>query len=127
MTNSTEPIHLDPALMASAQSSAESMGRTVSQQIAHWARVGRELERCPELTASSIQAVIEGRGNYDALNSLEQVMARADWSERIDAARRNLRLDLILAAQGREVVELDQQGKLVVRSAESSERERVEK
>ncbi len=127
MTNSSEPMYLDPALLASAQSSAESVNRTVSQQIAHWARVGRELERCPELTASLIQAVTEGRGSYDALNSLEQVMVRADWSERIDSARRNLRLDLILAAQGREVVELDQQGKLVVRTAESSERERVEK
>lgn len=127
MTNSSKPMYLDPALVASAQSSAGSMGRTLSEQMAHWVRVGRELERCPELTASSVQAVIEGHGNYDALNSLEQVMVRADWSERIDTARRNLRLDLILAAQGREVVELDQQGKLVVRTAESSERERVEK
>lgn len=127
MATSNSPMRLDPELTAAARSIAESMSRSLSQQIAHWARIGRELERSPGVTVSAIQAVLDGRGDYDALNSHEQAIVRADWAERVDAARKNLRLDQVLAAQGREVVELNPEGRVTVRKAGSRGRMRVVK
>lgn len=98
------PIRIDPELAAVARSTAESMSRSLSQQIAHWARIGRELERSQGVAMSSIQAVLDGQGDYDALNSPAQAVVRVNWAERIDEARKTLRLDRVLAAKGREVV-----------------------
>ena len=127
MATSNSPIRLDPEQTAAARSAAESMSRSLSQQIAYWARLGRELERSPGVTASAIQAVLEGRSDYDALNSHEQAIVRVNWAERVDEVRKNLRLDQVLAAKGREVVELDPKGKVIVRKAGSTGRMRVVK
>ena len=117
MAETNSPMRLDPELAASARSIAKRMSRSLSQQIAHWARIGRELERSPGVTVNAVQAVLEGAGNYDALNTQEQAIVRANWAERIDEARSGLRLDRLLAAQGREVVELGADGAVVVRNS----------
>lgn len=112
-TNS--PMRLDAELTEAARAAAGTMSRSLSQQIAHWARIGRELERSPGVTTPAVQAVLEGRGSYDLLNVQEQAIVRANWAEGIEETRKNLRLDRILDAQGREVVELDRQGEVTVR------------
>jgi hypothetical protein len=112
-TNS--PMRLDADLTDAARATAGSMSRSLSQQIAHWARIGRELERSPGVTVPAVQAVLEGRGGYDQLNVQEQAIVRANWAEGIDEARKALRLDRILAAQDREVVELGTTGEVKVR------------
>lgn len=127
VATSNSPMRLDPELTAAARSTAESMSRSLSQQIAHWARIGRELERSPRVTISAIQAVLDGRGDYDSLNDHEQAVVRVTWAERIDEARKSLRLDQVLAAKGREVVELSPEGKLTVRKAGPRGRMRVVK
>ena len=117
-TNS--PMRLDAELTEAARVTAASMSRSLSQQIGHWARIGRELERSPGVTAPAVQAVLEGRGGYDDLNVQEQAIVRAHWAEGIEESRKNLRLDLILAAQGHEVVELDAKGEVAVRKTRSA-------
>lgn len=112
-TNS--PMRLDAELTDAARATAGSMSRSLAQQIAHWARIGRELERSPGVTAPAVQAVLEGRGGYDQLNVQEQAIVRANWAEKIEETRKGLRLDRVLAAQGREVVELDAKGDVTVR------------
>jgi hypothetical protein len=62
----------------------------------------------------AVQAVLDGAEDYDSLNVQEQLIVRATWAKRIDATRSELRLDLMLAEQGREVVELDADGVVVV-------------
>lgn len=114
MPAANSPMRLDPELAASARSTAKSMSRSLSQQIAHWARIGRELERSPGVTVTAVQAVLEGKNSYDELNTHEQAIVRASWAEGIDEARTDLRLDRVLAEQGREVVELDATGAVVV-------------
>ncbi|WP_370304824.1 TA system antitoxin ParD family protein [Sinimarinibacterium flocculans] len=116
MPDSNSPMRLDPELAASARPIAKRMSRSLSQQISHWARIGRELERSPGVTVTAVQAVLDGAGDYDALNTQEQALVRANWSERIEKARSGLRLDRLLAEQGREVVELDADGAVVVRN-----------
>jgi hypothetical protein len=110
------PMRLDADLTAAARTTAASMSRSLAQQIAHWARIGRELERSPGVTVGAVQAVLEGRGDYDRLNHQEQALVRANWAERINEVRKGLRLDQVLAAQGREIAELDATGAVVVHS-----------
>ena len=109
------PMRLDSELTAAARTTAGSMSRSLSQQIAHWARIGRELERSPGVTVAAVQAVLEGRGDYDALKVQEQAIVRASWAERIEDTRKSLRLDRVLPALGREVVELDADGEVTVK------------
>ncbi len=116
MAVASNPMRLDPELAASARSTAKQMSRSLSQQVAHWARIGRELERSPGITVAAVQAVLDGKGNYDALGNQEQAIVRAGWAERLDEARAGLRLDQVLSEQGREVVELDADGVVVVRN-----------
>lgn len=116
MPATNSPMRLDPELTASARSTAKSMSRSLSQQVTHWARIGRELERSPGVAVAAVQAVLEGKGGYDELNTQEQAVVRANWAERIEAARTGLRLDRLLTEQGREVVELDADGAVVVRN-----------
>lgn len=116
-TNS--PMRLDAELTDAARATAGSMSRSMAQQIAHWARIGRELERSPGVTAAAVQAVLEGRGGYDQLNVQEQAIVRANWAEGLEEARKGLRLDRILPAQGREVVELDAKGEVAVRKTKA--------
>lgn len=116
MAEANSPMRVDPELAASARSTAKHMSRSLSQQIAHWARIGRELERSPGVTVTAVQAVLEGASDYDALNTQEQAIVRANWAERIEEVRSGLRLDRLLVEQGREVVELDADGAVVVRN-----------
>jgi hypothetical protein len=125
MAASNSPMRVDPELVASARSTAQHMSRSLSQQIAHWARIGRELERSPGVTVTAVQAVLDGAGSYDALNTHEQAIVRANWAERIDAARSALRLDRVLMDQGREVVELGAKGEVVVRNPGGGRRKRA--
>lgn len=125
MTAANSPMRLDPELAASARSTARHMSRSLSQQIAHWARIGRELERSPGVTVTSVLAVLEGTGDYDTLSNQEQAIVRASWAERIKQARAGLRLDRLLVEQGREVVELDADGAVVVRNPGGGRPKRV--
>lgn len=116
MPAANSPMRIDADLAASARSTAKTMSRSLSQQIAHWARIGRELERSPGVTVTAVLGVLDGNAGYDDLNVQEQAVVRAEWAERIDKTRSELRLDRLLAEQGREVVELDADGAVVVRN-----------
>lgn len=122
MPAANSPMRLDAELAAAARATAKTMSRSLSQQIAHWARIGRELERSPGVTVASVQAVLDGHGGYDDLNLQEQAVVRAAWAERIDKKRSELRLDRLLGEQGREVVELDADGAVVVRHPRARKR-----
>lgn len=65
---------------------------------------------------TTVHSVLRGAGNYDALSIQGQALVRVQWAKRIEKARSSLRLDHILTRQGREVVELDADGAVVVRN-----------
>ena len=114
MPISKSPRRIDADVTASAEDAATRMGRTVSQQIAHWARIGRELERSPEVSVREVRRVLEGAGDFDALGPKEQAIVRATWSERMDELRRGLRLDRVLEERGGPYAELDDDGNVVI-------------
>jgi hypothetical protein len=113
MTKTSTPVRIDADLYAEASSVASVMSRSTTQQIAHWARIGRELEASPQVSIEEISAVLRQAKGYDEIGTEEQAIVRAFWTERMAALREMLRLDEEFASEGRPYVELDESGKLV--------------
>ncbi len=100
------PVRIDEELYATATEAASVMSRSAAQQLSHWARIGRELEASPEVSIETVAEVLRGTREYDALDTEEQAVVRACWSERMTALREALRLDREFQAEGRPYVEL---------------------
>jgi hypothetical protein len=113
----TSPTRIDDDLFASAKAVGEVMSRSASQQVSHWARIGRELEAAASVSQRAIAEVLAGEGSYDRLTAEEQAVVRAEWSERIDARVASLDLARAFATEGRSFVELDEHGEVVRHSA----------
>ncbi len=113
----TSPTRIDDDLFASAKAVGEVMSRSASQQVSHWARIGRELEAAASVSQRTVAAVLAGERSYDRLTAEEQAVVRAEWSERIDARIAALDLARSLAAEDRSFVELDDDGRVVRRAA----------
>jgi len=114
MATLPSPMRLDPELTRSAEPVAEKMSRSVPEQIAHWARIGRELERSPDVSVAQVRKVLDGAADYDALPAREQALVRAGWLERMQALGAALNLEGDFAASGYRYAELDAQGALTV-------------
>lgn len=117
----TSPTRVDDELYASAKLVGGVMSRSAAQQIAHWARIGRELEASHAVSQRDIAGVLHGGHRYDQLTEHEQAIVRAEWAERITQRRENLDLAQEFAASGRSFVELDADGNVVRHPAADGE------
>ena len=113
----TSPARIDDDLYASAKLVGEVQSRSASQQVAHWARIGREIEASGAISHKDVAEVLAGGRSYDTLSPKEQAVVRAEWSARMDALREALDLAQQFAAAGRTWVELDVDGAVVERKA----------
>ena len=118
---SSTPTRIDDELFEDAKAVGSLMSRSAAQQIAHWAKIGRELEAAGSVSTRAIAEVLAQRSSYDALTDEEQAIVRAEWAERIEARRAALDLPSEFAAEGRSWVELDEAGQVVKRGGESKE------
>ena len=87
------------------------------QQIAHWARIGRELEMSPKVNHREIALVLVGAASYDTLSEYEQAVVREEWAERTLARRAALDYAAQFSAAGESYSELDEDGNLVIHAA----------
>ncbi|MEO7555396.1 MAG: hypothetical protein ABIV94_02165 [Acidimicrobiales bacterium] len=113
----TSPARIDDDLYASAKLAGEVQSRSASQQVVHWARIGRELEASASVSSKEIAEVLTGGRSYNSLDTKDQALVRAEWSSRMDARREALNLAAQFAAEGRTWVELDDDGNVVERGA----------
>lgn len=111
----TSPTRIDDEVFASAKIVGPVMGRSASQQVSHWARIGRELEASASVSPRDIAETLAGRRDYDTLTAEEQAVVRAEWAERMEQRRQALDLAETFNAQGRSYVELDNAGNVVHR------------
>lgn len=111
----TSPVRIDDELYASAKLAGSVQSRSASQQVAHWARIGREIELSSSISYKEIAAVLAGSRSYDSLDPREQAVVRAEWSARMDEARAELDFARDFARAGRTWVELDDRGRVVER------------
>ena len=112
----TSPTRIDDDLFESAKYFGATMSRSASQQITHWARIGRELETAASVSLRQVAEVLTGEGSYDQLSAEEQAVVRAEWSELIEARIEQLDLARTFSAHGRSYVELDGAGHVVRRA-----------
>jgi hypothetical protein len=95
----------------------DALSRSASQQIAHWARIGREIQASASISHREIADILAGRASYDGLDPKEQAVVRAEWAERMAVYREELDLPERFAAEGRTWVELDDDGRIIERDS----------
>ncbi len=110
---STMPLRVGDDLLASAKLAAEATGRSAAQQVGHWAKLGRELERSGSVSVREVAAVLAGARSYDDLDPKAQANVRAEWDARIEARRAALNLAELFTAEGRSWVEAGHDGATV--------------
>jgi hypothetical protein len=115
---STSPARIDDDLYASAKIAGAVQSRSASQQVAHWARIGREIEASASISTRDVAEVLAGSRAYDDLTPKEQAVVRAEWAARMDDIRRELNLAREFEASGQTWVELDDDGNVVERGDE---------
>src|SRR5881394_1846291 len=59
------PTRVDQSLFEAARAAGALYSRSAAQQLAHWARLGRELEASPSVTQDAIARVLAGQALYD--------------------------------------------------------------
>lgn len=111
----TSPTRIDEDLFESAKLTGAITSRSASQQVVHWARLGRELELSGRLSSRDVRAVLAGARSYDSLGPEAQAAVRSEWAQRMDEVRAGLDLGAELAAAGQPYAELDDAGEVVVR------------
>lgn len=100
-TTSTTPTRFDAALFESAQAAGARNHRSAAQQLAHWARIGRELEAASGVSQRDIARVLAGQMSYDELGDRDQAVVRTAWREGIDSDLAGLDLRRHFEAEGR--------------------------
>jgi hypothetical protein len=114
MATAAAPIRLDRELAAAARDAAQTMSRSVAEQVSHWARLGRELERSPQVSVAQVQAVLRGDAPYDGLGVQEQAVVRTHWDESLAATLATLNLAEAFSAEGHRYAELGADGQIQV-------------
>lgn len=118
MANSSTPIRIDAELLETAKLAGSRQSRSAAQQIAHWARVGREVEASRSISAHAIAAVLDGRQPYDTLEAEEEAVVRAQWTNRLDAVADGIDLESEFTARGRRTwIDVAPDGAIVRREA----------
>ncbi len=72
----TSPARIDDDLYASAKLAGEVQSRSASRQVAHWARIGREIEASAIISHKDIAEVLAGCQLYDSLSAKEQALVK---------------------------------------------------
>lgn len=111
------PTRIDGDLFEAAKSIGAVSSRSAAQQIAYWARIGREIEASPNTSQRDIQRVLVGQSEYDSLGERGQAVVRASWDERMADLRSGLNLAAEFAQAGRSWTDADEHGNAVVRGA----------
>ena len=83
----TSPARIDDDLYASAKLAGGIQSRSASQQVVHWARIGREIEASASTSYKDIGEVLAGSRSYDLLSTKEQVVERVKASGRRSGTR----------------------------------------
>lgn len=117
MSRSSQPTRLPADVYESAAVAARIASRTVPQQLAHWARIGRELEMSPQVNHRAVSRVLAGANSYDELGEREQALVREEWSSRVNELRSGLNYEADFEAAGEPYSEADKNGTVVVHSA----------
>lgn len=100
-SSSTTPTRFDASLFEAARSAGGRSHRSAAQQLAHWARLGQELEASGAISVRDVERALAGQISYDELGEREQAAVRTAWREGLDDDLAALDLRAEFVAQGR--------------------------
>lgn len=110
------PTRVDTDLFEAARAVGAVQSRSAAQQLAHWARIGRELEASGSVSAVAITRVLTGAGSYDHLGERDQSVVRAEWDALITERLTALDLAAEFTANSETWSEADDAGHVLTRS-----------
>lgn len=115
-STASTPTRLDKDVYAAAKVAASLTGRTVAEQLSHWAKVGSEVEAIALLELrrrrQTAQDLLDGR-DYDQLSADEQALVRTAWDEQMDQRLATSDVAADKHAAGQPVITLDDDGNVV--------------
>jgi hypothetical protein len=110
------PTRVDKDVYAAARAAASLTGRTVAEQLSHWAKVGSEVEAIALLELRhrrrTAQELLAGR-DYDRLPADEQALVRTAWDEEMDEHLVSTDIAADKRAAGQPIITLDENGDVV--------------
>lgn len=116
MATAASPTRLDKDVYAAAKAAASLTGRTVSEQLSHWAKLGSEVEATALLELRrrrrTAQELLADR-DYDGLNSDEQALVRTAWDEEMDERLAAADITAVKHAAGQPVITLDEDDNVI--------------
>jgi len=126
-STAANPTRVHRDVHAAARIAAELTGRTVAEQLSHWARIGSEVETFAlaglQERRRTSQQLLAGR-DYDTLPADEQALVRAAWDEEMESRLTKLDLAAERHAGGWPVVTLDDEDLVVLHHPDGRVEER---
>ena len=113
-------LKLHDDIVESARAEAPLWSRSTTQQVEHWARIGRAIERERLASADRIRAALSAQLDFDALDGDERAIVLAALEEQIIAPHGNAALAQELAGRALRPSYLDSTGNVVRPSASES-------
>lgn len=110
------PTRVHKDVYAAAKVAATLTGRTVAEQLSHWARIGSEVEAISLLELRNRRRaagdLLAGR-DYDSLAADEQALVRAAWDQEMEQRLVESDIAADKHAAGQPVITLDADGNVV--------------
>lgn len=117
----TSPTRIDTDVLEAAKAAGAIASRSASQQVSHWARLGKQIEEANAINPKAIARVLAGKEHYDTLAEFDQAAVRAAWDEGIEGVIGSLDYEEQFRAAGESWAEADDQGNLVIRDVPGTE------
>lgn len=109
----TIPTRVSQDLFDAARAAGHVHSRSATQQLDHWARIGRALETSPSVTHDAVARVLSGQASYDELSGQSQAVVRASWDDQISRRIASLNFADELGAAGKPWYTADADGNVV--------------
>lgn len=115
-------IKIADDLAVAARAESGLMNRSMTEQLEHWARIGRALERAPGVSMARIRSALAAEADFDTLTNDERAVALGA----LESATFNPRGDRELQREKRRKRQpytiLDEQGRVVEVAANGRKR-----
>lgn len=93
-------VKLSDDLVAAAREESASMSRSITQQVEHWARIGRLVERSPAWSYEQVQRALRAEVAFDDLSAAERLVYLSELEGELDAPDGEAELARELANRG---------------------------
>lgn len=106
-------VKLTDELVGSARIASALWHRSMTQQIEHWARIGRALEQMPGLALDKVERVLSADMSFDTLSPEEQAMVLGKLEGMLVKPEGDSQLHRQMRRKGTPYTVLDPDGRLV--------------